>query len=259
MAFLKDVVRLAAVGDLHASKSSEPALTQLFEALPERADVLVLCGDLTDYGLPEEARVLAHVLGGLKLPVVAVLGNHDYESGKADEVGRLLGDAGVRMLDGDACEIQGVGFAGVKGFAGGFGARALGPWGEDIIKMFVREAVDEALKLESALARLRTSQRVAVLHYAPIQGTVENEPREVYPFLGSSRLEEPLNRYPVTAVFHGHAHHGPLEGRTIGDVPVYNVALPLLKYSFPDDRPIRILELPRAAPALAGADLARRG
>ena len=131
----------------------------------------------------------------------------------------------------------------MKGFAGGFGRRALGPWGEEIIKLFVREAVDEALKLETALSQLRTERRVVLLHYSPIAGTVEGEPQEIYPYLGSSRLEEPLIRYPVDAVFHGHAHHGTLEGRTVGGVPVYNVSLALLQRSFPDRPPFRVVEL----------------
>ena len=145
-------------------------------------------------------------------------------------------------LDGDTTEIHGIGFAGVKGFAGGFGRRALGPWGEDIIKKFVHEAVNEALKLESALARLRNEHLIAVLHYSPIQGTVEGEPLEIYPFLGCSRLEEPLSRYPVTAVFHGHAHHGQPEGRTTKNVPVYNVSMSLMRDLSPE-RPFRILEV----------------
>jgi Icc-related predicted phosphoesterase len=170
------------------------------------------------------------------------MGTHDLESGKADDVCSILREAGVDILDGDAREIGGVGFAGVKGFAGGFGARALGPWGEPTIKQFVHEAIDETLKLEGALARLRTTQRAVLLHYAPIRATVEGEPLEIFPFLGSSRLEEPLTRYPVTAVFHGHAHNGTLEGRTAADVPVYNVALPLLATA---DRefPVRIVTL----------------
>jgi Icc-related predicted phosphoesterase len=147
------------------------------------------------------------------------------------------------MLDGDTCEVAGIGFAGVKGFGGGFGERALQAWGEESIKRFVHDAVDEALKLESALARLRTPRRVVVMHYAPIQATVEGEPPEIYPFLGSSRLEEPLTRYPVTAVFHGHAHHGTPEGRTRSGVPVYNVAMPLLSQAFPDRPPFLIVEL----------------
>src|SRR5262249_21077444 len=152
--------------------------------IQESADLVVIAGDLTDYGLPEEARVLAKELAALRLPSVAVLGNHDIESGKADEVVQILRDTGLVILDGDACELLGVGIAGVKGFAGGFGKRALGPWGETIIKQFVREAVDEALKLEAALARLRTTELIALLHYSPIQGTVEGEPLEIYPFLG---------------------------------------------------------------------------
>jgi hypothetical protein len=131
----------------------------------------------------------------------------------------------------------------VKGFGGGFGPRALGPWGETIIKQFVHEAVNEALRLEAALARLRTPQLVALLHYSPIQKTVEGEPLEIYPFLGSSRLEEPLGRYPVSLVVHGHAHRGQLEGSTKSGTPVYNVAMPLLKRSFPDKPAFRVFEV----------------
>jgi len=243
MTTVKPTVRLAAVGDLHCNKSFQPSLQPLFATIGERADVLLLCGDLTDYGLPDEARVLAKELTAVKAPVVAVLGNHDFESGKQEEIKQILTDAGVLVLDGDAHEVHGIGFAGVKGFGGGFGPRALGPWGEDTIKRFVHDAVDEALKLEAALARLRSPQRIAVLHYSPTQSTVEGEPPEIYPFLGSSRLEEPLNRYPVTAIFHGHAHNGRLEGATKGGVPVYNVAMPLLTRAFPDQPPVRIVEL----------------
>jgi Icc-related predicted phosphoesterase len=246
----KEMVRLAAVGDIHCDKTSQGALQPLFAQAAELADALVLCGDLTDYGLPEEAHILAKELtAAAKIPVVAVLGNHDYESGKQDEVRQILATAGVTLLDGDSCEVQGVGFAGVKGFAGGFGRGTLGFWGEEVIKRFVQEGLDEALKLESALARLRTPQRIAVLHYAPIQATVEGEPPEIFPFLGTSRLEEPLNRYPITAIFHGHAHNGSLEGRTIGGVPVYNVSLSLLRKTFPDRPPLRILEIPAARQA----------
>ncbi|MGH8056980.1 MAG: metallophosphoesterase family protein, partial [Candidatus Entotheonellia bacterium] len=217
-------VRLAAVGDLHCTKTARGTLQPLFSQLADRADVLLLCGDLIDYGLPEEAHTLvAEMTAALRIPVIAVFGNHEYESGKADEVRSILTDAGTIVLDGSACEVNGIGFAGVKGFAGGFGERALQPWGEESIKRFVREAVDEAVKLESALTSLRTSQRVALLHYSPIQATVEGEPPEIFAFLGSSRLEEPFNRYPVTAVFHGHAHEGKPEGQTRSGVPVYNV------------------------------------
>ena len=245
----KQVIRIAAVGDLHHGRNAtQGSLQPLFAQITESADLLVLAGDLTDYGLPEEARALAReITGSLKIPCVGVLGNHDCESGQQDEIAKILKDAGVAILDGDSTEILGIGFAGIKGFAGGFGRRALGPWGEDIIKLFVREAVNEALKLESALARLRTQKLIAVLHYSPIQGTVENEPREIFPFLGCSRLEEPIGRFPVSIVFHGHAHHGMPEGRTASDVPVFNVSASLMREIFPE-RPFRIVELDMTTP-----------
>jgi Icc-related predicted phosphoesterase len=238
-------LRIAAVGDLHLGRTSASVLQTLLERVATEADVLALCGDLTDNGQPAEARHLARELAGVKVPIVAVLGNHDYESNETAEMARILGESGVQVLDGTACEIQGVGFAGVKGFCGGFGRRALGPWGEQAIKAFVREALDEALKLETALARMRTERRVVLMHYAPIEGTVTGEPLEIYAYLGSSRLEEPLTRYPVDAVFHGHAHHGQLEGRTRSNTPVYNVSLALLQRCWPERPPYRILELPR--------------
>ena len=238
-------VRIAAVGDLHFGRAGYgPPLRSLFAEVVERADVLALCGDLTDSGEPEEARALARALSTVTVPTVAVLGNHDCESGKLPEVSRILCDGGVHVLDGGSFDVFGVGFTGVKGFAGGFGRRALGPWGEEIIKLFVQEALNEALKLETGLARLHTERRVVLLHYSPIEGTVEGEPKEIYPYLGSSRLEEPLTRYPVDAVFHGHAHHGAAEGRTKTDTPVYNVSLNLLQRINPDGLPFRILELP---------------
>jgi Icc-related predicted phosphoesterase len=239
-------LRVAAVGDLHCTRTSEGVYQPLFAKIAESADVLVLCGDLTDYGTSEEARILAKDLGALKLPKVAVLGNHDFESNAADEVSRILTDAaGVVVLDGTAVEIMGVGFAGAKGFPGGFGPRALQAWGEGPVKAFVAAAIEEALKLESALARLRTRGRVAILHYAPVGATVDGEPIEIYPFLGSSRLEEPINRYRPDVVFHGHAHRGQLEGTTSAGVPVYNVALPLLRRRFPE-QPFRVVEIPIA-------------
>ena len=241
-----DTVRIAAVSDVHYGKHSQGLLQPLFAQIAERADVLVLPGDLTDYGLAEEARVLARDLtSSVKIPIVAVLGNHDFESDQADEITRILSDGGVHMLDGDAVEVQGVGFAGVKGFAGGFGRGTLGPWGERAIKQFVQESVNEALKLESALARLKTAHRIAVLHYAPVQSTVEGEPEEIFPWLGSSRLEEPLTRYQVSAVVHGHAHKGTAVGHTTTGIPVYNVSLPVLRATYPDQPAFRIIEVPR--------------
>jgi Icc-related predicted phosphoesterase len=240
----KHPVRIAAVGDLHCTKDMAGALRPVFQTVKGRADVLILCGDLTDYGLPEEAHVLAKELAGLDVPILGVLGNHDYQSGHVDEVVKILGDEGhVRILDGDSTILHGLGFAGVKGFCGGFGRGTLGPWGEPAIKAFVKEALDEALKLESALARLRTERRVAILHYAPIRETVEGEPNEIFSFLGCSRLEEPLERWPVTVAFHGHAHRGSLEGKTRVGTPVYNVAMPLLRRQLDAELPIRFVEL----------------
>jgi len=237
-------VRIAALADLHFARTPESEVRQVLAQAGRESDVVLLCGDLTDHGLPKEAVGLAREIHAtVTVPVIAVLGNHDFESGKQDEVRRIFCDAGIRMLDGDSTEVKGVGFAGVKGFAGGFGKHALGPWGEEIFKQFVREAVDEALKLESALARLRGKPRIAVLHYSPIQATVEGEPVEIFPFLGSSRLEEPLSRYPVQAVFHGHAHRGQPEGKTAQGVPVYNVSLTLLRGAYPDRPPFRIFEV----------------
>lgn len=238
------VVRVAAVGDLHCTKSSQGAFQPLFSKVAESAEVLLLAGDLTDYGLPDEARVLARELMPLRIPTAAVFGNHDVESDKAEEIRQILTDAGVVVLDGDATELAGIGIAGVKGFGGGFGPRALGAWGERIVKQFVHEAVNEALKLEAALARLRTPTIVALLHYSPVQRTVEGEPLEIYPFVGSSRLEEPLNRFPISLVIHGHAHRGQLEGTTKSNVPVYNVSMPLLVRAFPDHPAFRVFEVP---------------
>lgn len=239
----KDVVRLAAVGDLHCTRTSQGAFQPMFAQIAESADLLLLTGDLTDHGLPDEARVLAHELSALRVPIVAVLGNHDFESNQQDQVRDIVTSAGVTVLDGEACEVLRIGIAGVKGFAGGFGQRALGPWGEPTVKQFVHEAVNEALKLETALARLRTPQIIALLHYSPVQQTVEGEPLEIYPFVGSSRLEEPLNRYPVTLALHGHAHRGRLQGTTASNIPVYNVSLPLLTRMFPDRPPFRVVTL----------------
>jgi len=224
-------------------------LSPLLQSVNERADFLLLCGDLTDYGLPEEAHILVGELAeAVKIPIVAVLGNHDFESGQHVEVCRILTEAGIKVLDGEAHEVQGTGIAGAKGFAGGFGRATLGAWGEPATKRFVQEAIDEAMKFEGALARLRTTQRIAMLHYSPIKATVEGEPLEIYSYLGTSRLEEPLNRHPVNMVFHGHAHHGALEGRTSTGIPVFNVAMPLLMRTFPNQPPFRVFEIP-ASPA----------
>jgi Icc-related predicted phosphoesterase len=247
-------VRVAAAADLHCSKKTHDDIKSLLSSMANSADVILLCGDLCDYGLPEEAQFLAREIANLRVPVVAVLGNHDFESGKVSEVESTLLDAGVNLLDGKSCEIHGIGFAGTKGFGGGFGDRALQPWGEDTIKRFVHEAVEEGLKLESALAGLRTEKRIALLHYSPILQTVVGEPPEIVPFLGSSRLEEPLNRYPVTAIFHGHAHRGTPEGKTKDSVPVYNVAKPLLENTIKGSPPFKLVEIDLAAPIERAGD-----
>ena len=242
---MKESVRLAAIADLHCPRTPPGKWQSVFARVTQDADILLLCGDLTDHGRPEEAHLLVQALvaAAVTLPVIAVLGNHDYEAGEPEAVSQILTAAGIHMLDGDACEIQGIGFAGVKGFGGGFGQASLQPWGEAAVKGFVEEAIGEALKLESALAKLRTPQRIAVLHYAPIRDTVAGESAEIYPFLGSSRLEEPLNRFAVTAAFHGHAHQGRLEGRTTGGTAVYNVAAPVLEKVFPERPPFHLVEI----------------
>lgn len=224
----------------------------MMQAANDSADVLILLGDLTNYGTTEEIGVLIRELKAVRIPIIAVLGNHDVESGQEIEGVKMLTDAGVTVLDGESHEIYGIGFAGTKGFAGGFGRRQLAPWGEKMIKDFVQESIKESLKLESALAKLRTETKVVMLHYSPIQATIMNEPLEIAPFLGSSRLEEPVDRYRASVVFHGHAHHGSLEGETKAGVPVFNVAMPLLKEHFPDKQPFRIWEVPVSVPQEAG-------
>ncbi|HYE17190.1 MAG TPA: metallophosphoesterase [Tepidisphaeraceae bacterium] len=252
-------IRLAALGDCHIREANRGALQAVLAQVAQAADVLVLCGDLTDHGLTDEAKVLAAELSAAKVQTVGVLGNHDYEGGHSGEIAKVLTDAGMTLLDGEAVEIKGVGFAGVKGFGGGFGRGTLSAFGEPATKAFVQEALHETMKLEAALLRLRTLSKIAVLHYSPIRGTVENEPPEIFPFLGCSRLEEPINRYQVTACVHGHAHNGAPEGKTAAGVPVFNVALPLMRKLFPDRPPFRILEVPvgpvqgtEAAKAAAG-------
>ncbi|MBA2241385.1 MAG: metallophosphoesterase [Chthoniobacterales bacterium] len=237
-------LRIAATADLHYGKHSQGKMQDLFAQVSREADVLLICGDLTDYGLPEEAELLAADLRlHLRIPVLAVLGNHDSESGQPEAVRKVMEDAGVTMLNGEATEVQGIGFAGVCGFGGGFGRRMLNAWGEPLIKAFVQEAIDQALRLEQALTQLQTEQRIVLMHYAPIRSTVEGEAPEIFPFLGSTRLEEPVNRFRVSAVFHGHAHNGTAEGASATQVPVFNVSAPLLQKHAPDKQPFRTFEL----------------
>jgi uncharacterized protein len=233
-------VRIAGIGDLHVAETSGGAWRELFGEISERADVLALCGDLTNLGAPQEAEILADYLQAARIAVVGVLGNHDFECGQPEEVRRILHDAGVLFLEGTAVEIQGVGFVGAKGFGGGFGARMLTPFGEPAIKQFVAEGVAEAMRLETALRTLRTERRVVVLHYAPVAATVEGEPREIFPFLGSSRLAETIDRFGVSAILHGHAHMGTYAAATDKGIPVYNCARSVAK---PSGRPYALIEI----------------
>lgn len=245
-------VRIAAIGDLHCRLDKHGNFRRLVDAVNEQqVDALLLCGDLTDHGAVDEAKLLAEALSPVRAPKIGVLGNHDHEQGKEEEICRVLEEGGIRILDGDHVELKGhlVGFAGVKGFGGGFDRASLQGFGETCIKSFVYEAVNEALKLEKALLRVDAPIKIAITHYAPVRETVIGENPEIFPFLGSSRLAEALDKHGAAMCFHGHAHYGTHEGRTPGGVPVYNVALPLLRRADPDRR-IFIVEIP--IPAGAG-------
>jgi len=234
-------LRIAATADLHYGKHSRGMLHDAFAEISGSADILLLCGDLTDYGLPEETdELVADIRAAVRIPIVAVLGNHDFESSQPEAISKVLDEAGVNVLNGEAIEIAGVGFAGIAGFGGGFGRRMLNAWGEPLIKQFVQESISHAVRLEQALGKLQSEKRIVVLHYSPIRTTLEGEDPEIYAFLGSSRLEEPINRFKATAVFHGHAHNGILDGKTSTGIPVYNVSAPALRKT---GKPYRIVEL----------------
>jgi Icc-related predicted phosphoesterase len=225
MASSNGKLRVAAIGDLHVQENDVAPYRELFAEISREAEVLVLCGDLTNFGKTREAEILADDIRSCTIPVVGVLGNHDYECGQPEHVAEILHEAGMTVLDEQAIEIDGVGFAGVKGFMGGYGRGELAPFGEPIAKAFVDEVLSEARKLENQLRTLRTDRSVAVLHYSPIEETLTGEPSEIYQYLGSQRLAEPIDRFDhVKAVVHGHAHHGNFEGRTPLGKPVYNVA-----------------------------------
>jgi Icc-related predicted phosphoesterase len=235
-------LRIAAIGDLHVQEDSVAPYRELFSEVSNHADVLLLCGDLTNFGRTTEAEILADDIKSCSIPVLGVLGNHDYECGQPEEVAKILHEAGMVVLDEQAHEVDGVGFAGVKGFLGGFGRGELAPFGEPIIKAFVDEAMHEARKLENQLRQLRTERSVAVLHYSPVVSTIEGEPPEIYQYLGAQRLVEPIDRFEhVKAVVHGHAHHGTYEGRTPRGIPVYNVAQFVVKPLF--GRPYALIEV----------------
>lgn len=226
-------MKIAATADLHYSAQNSGFLKEQFNRVRDEADVLAIAGDLTNYGLPEEMEPLLNVIVRLRVPTIVVLGNHDYESGREAELKTMLTSAGIKVLDGSAYERDGVGFAGTKGFIGGFGRGVLTAFGEPEIKTFVNASLAEALKLERAVAQLRTQKRVVLLHYAPIAATVAGEAPEIFPYLGSSRLGEVIDRHGADLVLHGHAHHGARSGKTTGGVPVHNVAITLLQSSDP--------------------------
>jgi len=236
----KAVLKVASLGDLHVKEDKTQSFRELFGEISQAADVFVLCGDLTDTGKPKEAEILAEDLRACSIPIVGVLGNHDYESEQAEKVADILKSAGVHLLDGQSYEVDGVGFVGVKGFIGGFGRRMLSAFGEASIKNLVAESLNEAMRLENAMRTVKNERAVVVLHYAPIAETSEGEPLEIFPFLGSSRLGETIDRFKVSAVVHGHAHRGKYEGRTPGGAPVYNVAFNVQK---PTGRPYALIEV----------------
>lgn len=237
-----DRITLAAMGDLHVGEDDQGRFRDVFAEISDKADVLALCGDLTNFGTTREAELLAEDLQACAIPVVGVLGNHDYECDQPHEVSRILHEAGVHILDGQAYELEGVGFAGCKGFVGGFGRNMLSAFGEPELKAFVQASVDENLKLESSLRMLRSDRIAVILHFSPIPETLVGEPLEIFPFLGSSRLAETLDRFEgVQLAVHGHAHRGTFEGKTPRGVPVFNVARPLLQQQF--GRPYVLLEV----------------
>lgn len=223
-------MRIAAIGDLHVQETMSQPYRDLFSDMSAAADFILLCGDLTNYGKSSEAEVLASDLASATVPVIAVLGNHDHESGHPEIVKDILTQAGARIMDGgEAVEIEGVGFAGCMGAMGGFGRGMLSAFGEAPVKTFVQTCLEETMKLETGLRMLRTERAVVLLHYAPITDTLEGEPLEIFPFLGNSRLAETIDRFDnVKAVVHGHAHRGVHRGATAKGVPVYNVARPVM-------------------------------
>lgn len=230
----------ASVGDLHVRDDRPGFLREMFGEISKSAGALVLCGDLTDTGTPRQAEVLVEELRACTIPVIGVLGNHDYESGHADQVRQILTSGGLHLLDGHSIDVGGVSFIGVKGFAGGFGTRMLSSFGEPAVKTFVAEAMNEAMRLENVMRTVKNQRAVVVLHYAPIAETAEGEPLEIYPFLGCSRLAETIDRFKVSAVVHGHAHRGKYEGHTPAGTPVYNVAMPVQK---PDGLPYALISV----------------
>ena len=224
-------MKIAATADVHAGGAEDTErLRSLALGATRDADVLVIGGDLTNHGHPEEVEVLLEALDECPIPVVATLGNHDHESGNADKLSRLLAESSIHLLDRSSVVIDGVVFSGVKGFCGGFDGTIANSFGEELFKAWVTEGILEAEVLKNELRGLETERRVAVLHYAPIRATVEGEPPEIHAFLGTSRLGAALDEGGATVAFHGHAHRGGFKGETPGGVPVFNVSVPVLEH-----------------------------
>lgn len=222
------VVRIAAAGDLHASDEHRERIAHSFAELGERADLVLLAGDLTTHGLPEEAAVLADACRAVSLPVVAVLGNHDHHAGRQAEITATLREAGVSVLERShlVLELGGmeVGVVGTKGFVGGFPGAEIPDFGEALLREVYAETSREVAALEEGLEAISgCHRRLVLLHYAPTSDTLEGEPAGIWAFLGSGRLAGPVGAHRPDAVFHGHAHHGRPRA-TIGEVPVWNVA-----------------------------------
>lgn len=225
--------RIAAVADIHVKTSDKGKWADYFREISKQADILLIGGDLTDTGDEVEAQILAEELKNCNIPVVTVLGNHDHEKGRQKLIRHTIQNDNVHVLDGEVVVIGNIGIAGIKGFGGGFDNHMLSMFGEEGLKAFVRESVNEELRLDRALNRLdqdyENIKKIVLMHYAPIKATVMGEPEQIFPFLGCSRLAEPLNRQEIVAVFHGHAHKGVLEGETQTGLKVYNVAKPILQ------------------------------
>lgn len=236
-------MKIAALSDIHVTERSHTKYEALFADISKNADVLVLCGDLTDHGFPHEAEVLKAELQYCTIPKVGILGNHDYDGNNEETIRDILRSGNLILLEDEEYILEDVGFAGIKGFGGGFGRHMLGAFGEKAMKAYVDEAILEVEKLEVSLSKIDHSpKRVVIMHYSPIVDTLAGESPEIFPFLGSSRFEEVINRYDISIVCHGHAHFGSPEGKTSKGVLVYNVAYPLMQKTFPD-KPYRLIEL----------------
>lgn len=235
-------IRIAAMADLHTEENSLGKFREIFKEVSKKADILLLCGDLTHEGLLKEAEVLAEELSFCKIPVLGVLGNHDHTNSQEAPIIKILSEQHLFILENQNYIYRKIGFAGVKGFCGGFDKHLTAPFGERILKEFVMEAVNETMQLEEALMKLETEKKIVILHYSPIRETVVGESLEIYPMLGTSRLTEPIDNFNVTAVFHGHSHHGTAQGKTSKGIPVYNVAFPLLSKISPH-KPYIIVEI----------------